>query len=110
MPSPSSKNRPKGGRSKRVFYSTRTMRIPEPVRQEVEELVEGFYSQLQKASELPIEGYWWQVLGVEETANRQQIRKAYTLLAKLFHTDTGSSETRKRFQAITEAYKQSKNL
>lgn len=48
-------SKPLGGRGKRVPYSSRPMRIPDPLRSQVEKLVTAFYESEQesKSVELP---------------------------------------------------------
>ncbi|MGN0330889.1 MAG: DnaJ domain-containing protein [Kineothrix sp.] len=49
---------------------------------------------------------YYQVLGMEQTASPEEIKKAYRRLSKKYHPDMNpeSPEARKRFQEISEAY------
>ena len=38
-------NRPKGGRGHRVPYASRTIRVPDPIRDRVEQLIQDFYNE-----------------------------------------------------------------
>ena len=45
---------------------------------------------------------WWEVLGIEKTANNDEIRKAYFGLAKLHHPDAGGDPV--MFDQVQKAY------
>lgn len=49
---------------------------------------------------------YYEVLGVDRTANAGEIKKAYYVLAKKYHPDTnkGDAENEKRFQEVQKAY------
>jgi curved DNA-binding protein CbpA len=44
------------------------------------------------------------VLGIPRDADRVAIRKAYRLLARRYHPDTGTGSNSEKFRQITEAY------
>jgi hypothetical protein len=46
----------------------------------------------------------YHVLGLQITANAEDIKKAYFSLAKKYHPDSGNDEEVKKFYAISEAY------
>jgi WD40 repeat protein len=52
--------------------------------------------------------YWWDVLGVEQTANPGMVKQAYYRLARLYHPDfnQGNSTALVRMQDINLAYNQ----
>ena len=45
---------------------------------------------------------WWEVLGVQQTANNDEIRAAYVRLAKQYHPDAGGDAV--LFDQVTKAY------
>ena len=49
---------------------------------------------------------YYEVLGVDRTADAAALKKAYRKLAKKYHPDTnaGNAEAEKRFKEISEAY------
>ena len=97
--------RPKGGRGKRSYYSSHVRRIPEPVLDAVDALVDEFYLELQRAEELPVSGQWWEVLGVPQDAPRDEVKGAYRKLVRMFHPDVnGAPGAKKRFQVVRGAY------
>jgi len=49
--------------------------------------------------------YWLGILGLQETANESDIKKAYRALAKEYHPDTSTHfNSKNKFIEITEAY------
>ncbi|MEJ9214981.1 DnaJ domain-containing protein [Aneurinibacillus thermoaerophilus] len=50
---------------------------------------------------------YYEILGIERNASREEIKKAYRKLAKRYHPDvnSGSSESEKLFKEINEAYR-----
>jgi hypothetical protein len=48
---------------------------------------------------------WWEVLGVDENATKEEIKKAFTELAKIHHPDVGGSK--ERMTEINAAFERS---
>ncbi len=46
----------------------------------------------------------YQILGIPEDADEQQVRSAYRLLAKRYHPDAGEGSSAARFRAVRDAY------
>jgi DnaJ-class molecular chaperone len=100
------KNRPNGGRGKRSTYKTLTMRVPLPLKNEVQALIDQFY----RDNDLPLEGSWWEVLGISspQQVSANEVKQAYRRLAMLFHPDRNLfSNASERFKAINKAYEAS---
>jgi WD40 repeat protein len=56
-----------------------------------------------------LSGKWWEVLGVDEDANSENVRSAYLRLARLYHPDVNRTASNKAsMQAINRAYQQYK--
>jgi hypothetical protein len=56
---------------------------------------------------LPLEGEWWEVLGVKPDANYMEVKQAYRRLAGMFHPDINKSEeAHERTVALNRAYEQ----
>jgi WD40 repeat protein len=52
-------------------------------------------------------GKWWEILGVEITASKSQVKQAYLELAKQYHPDLNTSDAAKIFmQKINQAYQE----
>ncbi len=96
-------SRPPGGRHKRAHYSSKVVRVPSPIFNDVAKLIENFYAQILEAENLPTSGHWSVVLGLPTSASPQEIRKRYRFLAKIFHPDIRKASTT-RFVAITQSY------
>lgn len=95
----------KGGRSKKANYSTVVMRVPSPIKLEVAKLVEKFHQDNQFYLSLPIDGEWWEVLGVSKDDSRDRVKAAYKKLVKLYHPDVNlRSDAELRMSAINFAY------
>lgn len=90
------RNRPVGGRGKQGSGS-KVMRVPDELVGEVEALIDAFY--------LPMEGEWWEVLGVAPTASYEEVKQVYRRLARLYHPDTSKwKNAHDRTVALNEAY------
>ncbi len=62
-------------------------------------------------SVLPIEGEWWEILGVKPDATQTDVKKAYRRLAGMFHPDVNKSEeAHERTVALNRAYEQYREL
>ncbi|MDJ0725217.1 MAG: DnaJ domain-containing protein [Prochloraceae cyanobacterium] len=96
----------KGGRSKKANYSTVVMRVPSPIKLEVAKLVEKFHQDNEFYLSLPIDGQWWEVLGVSKDAECDLVKAAYKKLVKLYHPDINPKrDARARMAAINNAYR-----
>jgi DnaJ-domain-containing protein 1 len=52
-------------------------------------------------------GKWWEILGVEITASKSQVKQAYLELAKQYHPDLNTSDAAKIYmQKINQAYQE----
>lgn len=101
-----SQHRPKGGRSHRGNYKTVTMRVPLPLREEVERLIDDWHRENNQAFSLPLQGHWSEVLGVDIHASADEVRTAYLKLSGRFHPDKNHRrDANERFIAIHTAYK-----
>ena len=47
---------------------------------------------------------YYQILGISRTANKEEIKRAYRRLAKVFHPDINNNEPPETFRKIVEAY------
>lgn len=102
------KNRPSGGKGNRSNYQTTTIRVPLPLKKEVLELIDRFHKDNEIYASLPLQGDWWEVLGVSSTALADEVREAYRRLARLCHPDQNLRlDATERFQAVARAYKES---
>lgn len=62
-------------------------------------------------SGLPMEGEWWEVLGVKSDASLAEVKKAYRRLAGMFHPDVNKSEeAHERTVALNRAYERYREL
>lgn len=52
----------------------------------------------------PDQKKWWEVLGVAENANNEQIRAAYFKLARQYHPDNKDTGNDSLFRQVTQAY------
>lgn len=105
-----SPHRPKGGRSHRGNYKSVTMRVPLPLQDEVERLIDDWHRENNKAFSLPIEGHWYEVLGVDPYASSEEVRAAFVWLSGKAHPDRNHrQDAAKRFIAIHAAYQTYKN-
>ncbi|MDJ0718686.1 MAG: J domain-containing protein [Prochloraceae cyanobacterium] len=96
----------KGGRCKQANYSTVVMRIPFPIKSEVVQLIEKFHQDNQVYLSLPIDGQWWEILGVSADANADRVKAAYKKLVKLYHPDANfRRDAQKRMAAVNDAYR-----
>ncbi|MGF1490384.1 MAG: J domain-containing protein [Prochloraceae cyanobacterium] len=96
----------KGGRCKQANYSTVVMRIPFPIELEVTKLVEKFHKENQVYLSIPINGEWWEVLGVSADADASEVKAAYKKLVKLYHPDVNlRRDAEARMAAINNAYR-----
>ncbi len=103
--------KPKGGRGRRANYDTKTVRIPLPLLQEVENLLERFYQENAEYEKMPISGSWWQVLGVSSDAKLTEVKQAYRRLSVLYHPDTNlRRDAHQRIIALNRAYEEYKKL
>ena len=103
--------KPKGGRGRRANYDTKTMRIPLPLLQEVENLLERFYQENVEYEKMPIEGSCWQVLGVSSDAKLTEVKQAYRRLSVLYHPDNNlRRDAHQRIIALNRAYEEYKKL
>ncbi|MEW6498725.1 MAG: DnaJ domain-containing protein [Cyanobacteriota bacterium] len=60
---------------------------------------------------LPLEGEWWQILGVKPDTSQAEVKKAYRRLAGMFHPDVNKSEeAHERTVAINRAYEKYQEL
>ena len=61
----------------------------------------------QSPKEILLSGEWWEILGVDQNANREEVKRAYRNLARQYHPDLNPSPTAKvNMQKIVSAYKQ----
>ena len=96
----------KGGRSKKANYSTVVMRVPEPIKLEVSKLIEKFHQENELYLSLPIEGEWWEVLGVSKDALGDRVKAAYLKLVKQVHPDVNlKRDAQSRMAAVNAAYR-----
>ena len=97
--------RPAGGRSHKGNYETVVLRIPSPLRAEVEVLIDRFHAENEAYLALPIAGSFWEVLGVSPGASAEEVKQAYRRLARLYHPDANKkTDAHERFTAVNEAY------
>ena len=62
-------------------------------------------------STFPLEGEWWEVLGVKPDTSQVEVKKAYRRLAGMFHPDVNKSEeAHERTVAINRAYEKFQEL
>jgi hypothetical protein len=81
------------------FY-IRVTSEPEPPKQKQKE-------DIPTPSFVPLEGEWWEVLGVKPDASYVEVKKAYRRLAGLFHPDVNKSEeAHEKTVALNRAYEQ----
>lgn len=81
------------------------------VTSEPEEKQQQEPEQLSAPSFLPLEGEWWEVLGVKPDANQVEVKQAYRRLAGMFHPDINKSEeAHDRTVALNRAYEQYRQL
>jgi hypothetical protein len=60
---------------------------------------------------LPLDGEWWEILGVKPDATQADVKKAYRRLAGMFHPDVNNSEeAHERTVALNRAYEQYREL
>jgi DnaJ-class molecular chaperone len=102
--------KPHGGRGKKQNYKTKPVRIPLPLLAQVEALIEAFHQENEKDFLLPLEGAWWQVLGVAPNASPDVVKQAYRRLVKALHPDRSvRPDAEFRFNAVTKAYQTWRN-
>jgi hypothetical protein len=78
---------------------------------EQEEKPEPKQEQIPTPSFIPIDGEWWEVLGVKPDATQAQVKQAYRRLAGLFHPDINKSEeAHDTTVALNRAYEQYREL
>lgn len=103
-----SQGRPKGGRNKRANYKTVMMRVPLPLKDDVEGLISAFHEENDRYLALPIVGSWFEVLGVSPGASADEVKQVYRKLARLYHPDQNRQNQRldakERFIAVSQAY------
>lgn len=59
----------------------------------------------------PLEGEWWEVLGVKSDATQSEVKQAYRRLAGMFHPDINKSqEAHERTVALNRAYEHYRDL
>ena len=105
QPSSTSGKRPRGGRFHNANYTTIVIRIPSPLKAEVEALIDRFHEENDRYLALPVTGEWWEVLGVSSHASADEVKAAYRRLARLYHPDHNKRlDAHQRFGAIAEAY------
>ena len=98
--------RPCGGRTKRANYKTVVIRVPLPLKTDVEGLISAFHEENDRYMALPIVGSWWEVLGVSPGASADEVKQAYRVLARLYHPDRNKRrDAEARFTALNEAYR-----
>ena len=96
----------KGGRSKKANYSTVVMRVPSPIKLEVAKLVEKFHLDNELYLSLPVDGEWWEVLGVSKESGDRDVKAAYKKLVKLYHPDVNPKrDAEARIAAVNAAYR-----
>ncbi len=62
-------------------------------------------------SVLPLDGEWWEVLGVKPDTSQAEVKKAYRRLAGMFHPDVNKSEeAHDRTVALNRAYEKYRQL
>ena len=99
------RKRPAGGRSHKGNYETVVLRIPSPLRAEVEAMIDRFHAENEAYLALPVAGSFWEVLGVSSGASGEEVKQAYRKLARLYHPDTNKrTDAHERFTAVNEAY------
>jgi DnaJ-domain-containing protein 1 len=96
--------KPRGGRGKKANYTTTVIRVPDPVRRDVEHLIEQFHKANQKYCSQKITGEWWEILDVAPSASKDEVQSAFRKLAKTYHPDLNQRpDAQDRFQAIHDA-------
>jgi DnaJ-class molecular chaperone len=99
------KRKPKGGRAKRANYDTVMIRVPIPIRGEVEKLIEKFHLENAEYMALPIQGRWWEVLGVHPWSKPEEVKVAWKKLALKYHPDVNKRrDAEDRIKAVNLAY------
>ncbi|MDJ0716942.1 MAG: DnaJ domain-containing protein [Prochloraceae cyanobacterium] len=97
--------KPKGGKGKRANYSTTIVRIPVPIKKQVEELIEKFHRENEEYMKLPLTGKWWEILGVKRNATESEVKLAYKRLSRLYHPDVNlRRDALVRMKALNGAY------
>lgn len=105
--------RPSGGRNKRANYKTVVIRVPLPLKADVEGLISAFHEENDAYMALPTSGSWWEVLGVPPGASAQEVKQSYRSLARVYHPDVNKRrDPESRFTALSEAYRtfQARNI
>jgi DnaJ-class molecular chaperone len=84
------------------------MRVPLPLKREVQELINRFHEENLKYLSLPLEGHWSEVLGISPNATAEEVTEAYRRLAKAYHPDVNLKlDAVDRTKAINKAYEES---
>lgn len=102
--------RPAGGKAKRANYDTVMVRVPVPVQDKVQALIDEFHKENAEYLSLPIQGMWWEVLGVNRSASADEVKTAWRILAQKYHPDVNKRrDAEDRIKAVNRAYETYKN-
>ena len=97
--------KPKGGRSKRANYETVMVRVPLPIKNQVEQLIESFHQENAEYLSLPTQGQWWEVLGLNPWSTKDEVKSAWKKLAQRYHPDVNKRrDAQERMKAVNLAY------
>lgn len=78
---------------------------------EQEEQQEQKQEEIPTPSFIPIDGEWWEILGVQPDATQSEVKKAYRRLAGMFHPDVNNrEEAHERTVALNRAYERYREL
>ena len=90
-----------------AVYIVASMLITSIFKKTPRQEVRGVESDISHATPLPVPGCdCWTVLGIEPTANHQEIKRAYRTLVKQYHPDVAGHSYNLKCARITEAYRE----